>query len=254
VEIDSNRLNIDELDDTDNSGNALTGGYLMEIDQESGETYMFNTPKNIPIGSDDPDPPTTQQASYITSYVDTAENALFSTNFIDPTTGWRAYYDQTALVNWFIVEELMGNQDGNFWSSDYFYKKRGDPLLYMGPVWDFDISSGNVNYSASVDPTLPWIRTQAAWYAQLFKDPAFEAAVKARWQTVRPQFDNLTTYVDMYAAQLDQGQQNNYARWPMLSEQVWPNTVVEGSYQGEITYLKQWMTNRLAYMDSTYGN
>ncbi len=96
VEIDPNRLNIDELDDTDNSGIELTGGYLLEIDSFEGATFVFHTPKGLPVDSDDPDPPTAQQQNYITTIVDNAENALYSPNFKDATTGWSASLTRAA--------------------------------------------------------------------------------------------------------------------------------------------------------------
>ena len=82
-------------------------------------------------------------------YVNTAETALFSPTLTDPHTGWRAYFDEASAVNFYLVNDLMGNVDGGeFYSSDYVAKNKGNPFLYMGPVWDFDISSGNVNYKS----------------------------------------------------------------------------------------------------------
>jgi len=254
VEIDTNRLNITEISDDDNSGDALTGGYLLEFDNYEDATFVFHTPRGLPVDSDDPDPPTQAQQSYITNVVTTAENALFSSSFTSLTTGWPAYFDKSTLVDYFLVEELMGNQDGDFWSSDYFFKKRGDPLLYMGPLWDFDITTGNVNYPdfSAINPTQPWIRVNAPWYARLFQDPAFEAAVKARWAEIRPQVNDIPSFIDSSAAALNQGQQNNFQRWPILYDRVWPNPVAYGTYSAEVAALKTWMTDRVAYMDSNY--
>jgi hypothetical protein len=252
VEIDPNRLNITEIGDDDNSGDALTGGYLLEIDLYEDATFVFHTPSGLPIDSDDPDPPTQQQQTYITGVVDNAENALFSSSFTNSSTGWPAYFDKDSLVNWFIVQELMGNQDADFASSDYFYKQRGDPLLYMGPVWDFDASAGNT-FAPISNPSIPWVSVQASWYKQLFRDPVFMAAVKARWTQIRPQVNDIPGFIDSTAASLAQGQQNNYARWPTLYDLVWPNPVALGTYQAEVTHLKQWMADRVTYMDATYG-
>ncbi|HZY74602.1 MAG TPA: CotH kinase family protein, partial [Edaphobacter sp.] len=251
VEIDKNRLNITEMDDTDNSGKSLTGGYLLEIDTHYGDTFMFTTPRGVPIGSEDPDPPTLAQQNYISSVVSATENTLYSPGFTDSTVGWPAYFDQGSLVKWFLVEELMGNVDGIFVSSDYLYKKRNDPRLYMGPVWDFDVSSGNTNYTPVVDPQQPWIR-EASWYARLFQDPAFLAAVQTQWADMRSQIGDLSTYIDSSAAALNLAQQNNFNRWPTLGQQVWPNPQAAGSYRGEVNYLKDWMTKRIAYMDANY--
>ncbi len=253
VEVSKARLNIGSIDSTDNSGTDLTGGYLGEIDHYDGETLMLTDLVGLPIGLYDPDPPTTEQAAYWTSAFTTAENTLYSPNFLDPTTGWQSAWDLSSSVNYFIVEELSGNQDINDWSSDYFYKPRSDPKFYRGPVWDFDVSMGNDNYGLVQSPNVPWASTQSAWYVRLFQDPAFLAAVKAEWVLVRPQMVALLGYIDTRAAGLTQAASNNYSRWPTLGETLWPSPKSQGTYQAEVATLKNWLTARIAYMDATYG-
>ena len=94
VKVDSHRVNIDELTETDIAPSQVTGGYLLEIDQHQDEAFVFFTPQGLPIGLIDPDfspdPEVPEQTAYISSYVDSAETALFSSNFTDPTLGWRA--------------------------------------------------------------------------------------------------------------------------------------------------------------------
>ena len=134
VNVDSHRVNISELT---SSSADVSGGYLMEIDQRQSEAYVFFTPTGLPIGLDDPDfssdPIVYPQIIYIQQYVSTAEDALFSANYTDPKLGWRAYFDEAALVNYYLVMDVMGNVDGgSFYSSDYLYKTVDNPLLYMG--------------------------------------------------------------------------------------------------------------------------
>ncbi len=254
VEVSKARLNIGSIDSTDNSGTDLTGGYLGEIDHYNGETLMLTDSVGLPVGLADPDPPTTAQAAYWTNAFTTAEGVLYNPNFLDPTTGWQSAWDITSCVRYFIVEELAGNQDEDDWSSDYFYKPRSDPKFYRGPVWDMDVTFGNNNYGAIQSPNVPWVSTQSKWYVRMFQDPAFLAAVKAEWQLIRLQMVALPGYIDMRAAALAQAAANNYSRWPTLGERIWPNPVAAGTYQGEVTLMKNWLTARIAYMDATYGN
>ncbi|MBS1816203.1 MAG: CotH kinase family protein [Acidobacteria bacterium] len=253
VEVADNRLNIGEMSEDDNSGDNLTGGYLGEIDNYFGATYTFRTPSGLPISLDDPDPPTTPQATYFVSTVKSAENSLYSANFTSTMAGWRAHFDEASLVNWFLTEEFMGNEDADFWSSDYFYKPRGNSLLYMGPVWDFDVSSGNVNYTTIKDPDVPWVSTRASWYVRLMHDTEFVAAVKKQWAAKRTDIGDINTYIDSRSTALTQGAHNNYLRWRTLGVKVWPNVVALGSYEAEVDYLKDWLAKRTAYMDATYG-
>ena len=261
VKVDSHRVNITEMGESDTSGDALTGGYLLEIDQENGEDFMFTTPQGVRVGLVDPDPSpdpeVPEQTSYISNYVNTAETALFSSNFTDPTLGWRAYFDEASAVNFYIVNDLMGNVDGgDFFSSDYFYKDINNPLLYMGPVWDFDVSSGNVNYEPIVNPTSPWMQVMAPWYTQWFTDPGFKADVVTQWNALKSN-GVLTTWlasIQQQAANLEQSQTNNSERWPMQGIEVWPNPQAAGSYDGEVAYFTNWLSLRIAYLDSLFNN
>ncbi|MFT4112954.1 CotH kinase family protein [Silvibacterium sp.] len=258
VNVDSHRINITELTDTDTSGD-LSGGYQMEIDQEKGEDYNFVTPEGVDIGMVDPDftPEVPEQEDYITSYVDTAEDALFSSSFTDATTGWRAYFDEAAAVNFYIVNDLMGNVDGgDFYSSDYFYKAADNPLIYMGPIWDFDISSGNINYSTILSPAVTYMQTEAPWYAQWFKDPAFKADVATQWNALKNNgvLSQWLTSISTQATALEQAQTNNFLRWPMVGIRVWPNALAMGSYDSEVSYMTNWIKLRMGYLDAVLND
>jgi hypothetical protein len=207
----------------------------------------------------DPDftPEVPEQTTYISNYVDAAETALFSSNFTDPAKGWRAYFDEASAVNFYIVNDVMGNVDGgDFYSSDYLYKNDNNPLIYMGPVWDFDISSGNVNYAPILEAILPWMQVNAPWYAQWFKDPGFQADVATQWNALKNNgvFTAWLASIQQQAAALQQSQINNFGRWPMQGMEVWPNPQAAGSYSGEVAYFLNWLNLRIGYLDSLFNN
>jgi hypothetical protein len=255
IKIDKNRVNIPEMDDTDISGKSLTGGYLMEVDDRGDpDDILFRTSRGVVFDLHDPDPAAPQQLTYIENYMQQAENALYSSTFTDPNTGYTQFLDQESFINWYLVNELFKNNDAVFWSSCWLYKDRSGKI-FMGPAWDFDIGAGNINYNGNNDPTGWWLRSNplpyVQWTKRLFDDPAFAAAVAARWKQLKTtQFDTLSAYIDENAAALSQSQQNNFERWPILGQYVIPNAEVAGSYQGEVNYLKSWLTQRIAWMDS----
>jgi hypothetical protein len=260
IKVDSHRVNISELAETDVTDD-ITGGYLLEIDQHQDEAFVFTTIQGVNIGLIDPDfspaPEIPTQTSYISSYVESAEDALFSGNFTDPALGWRAYFDEASAVNFYIVNDLMGNQDGgDFYSSTYFYKPQDNPLLYMGPIWDFDISAGNVNYSAIENPTFPWMQQQAVWYRQWFTDPGFAADVAAQWNALKSNgvLAAWMASIPAEAATLEQSQVNNQSRWPMQGIRVWPNAEAAGGYDAEVQYFTDWLQLRYGYLDSLFNS
>jgi hypothetical protein len=257
VKVDSHRVNINELAETD-ATDDISGGYLLEIDGHKSEDYVFTTPQGLPIGLEDPDytPEVPQQTSYITDYVDTAENALFSADFTDPVQGWRAYFDEASAVNFYIINSVMGNPDAEaFYSSNYLYKDKDNGLLYMGPIWDFDICCGNYFYPGYGNPFTPQMQTRAIWYTQWFKDPAFSADVATQWNALKNSgiFTTWLASIQSQATTLEQSQANNFGRWPMQGIEVWPNMQAAGSYDGEIAYLIGWLNARIATLDSKFN-
>lgn len=255
IKVDSHRLNITEMSSTNLSGSALTGGYLLEVDRHQTEDYTWISPKGMYLGLIDPDftPEMSEQTSYITNYVNAAETALFSDTYTDPARGWQAYFDKASAVNFYLVNDLLGNVDGgSFYSSVFLYKDRSNPLLYMGPIWDFDISSGNVNYASILDPSAPYMQQQV-WYRQLFSDPVFQAAARSQWNALKDNhvLSNWLNAVSAQAVALQQTQQNNFGRWPMQGIRVWPNAEANGSYNGEVSYFLNWVRLRMGYLDAT---
>jgi len=252
VKVGSNRVDIPELEEDEISGRDLTGGYLLEVDAWLDGDVFFITDHNVPFLVDTPEAPVPEQFAYIQDYIQRTEDAIYSADFADPATGYAAYIDVDSFIHWFLVNELMKNNDAIFFSSVWMYKQRDDKL-FMGPLWDFDIAAGNVNHNGNDDPTGWWVRL-SPWINRLFEDPAFEARVRARWNELKAeQFDTILDYIDESSAALMQSASNNFQRWPILNEWVWPNAVVTGSYEGEIQYLRQWLESRIAWMDAQFN-
>lgn len=261
IKLDDNRVNINEQKDHPDE----TGGYLLEIDIADKQTSHFVTPRGVHIGIREPDEAEDQLTQiqlqnaifYIRNYVGSAEYALFASNYTDPDKGWRAYFDEASVVNFYLVLDAMGNNDGGaMQGSDYIYKDKDNPLLYMGPVWDFDVSSGNANFAAISDPTIPWVRERAVWYRQWFTDPGFAADVARQFNTLKANhvFDDWLDAIHQKAEKLEKALQNNYSRWPTLGVRVWPNPQAAGSYRGEVDYLLTYLKLRLAYLDSVFNS
>lgn len=252
VKVDNDRVDIPELDEDPISDSELTGGYLLEVDTRLDGDVFFHSSIGVPLLIDTPEAPTPEQFEYIRNYIYLTERAMYADYFADPTTGYAAYIDVDSFIRWFLVNEIMKNNDAKFFSSVWMYKQRDDKL-FMGPLWDFDIAAGNVNYNDNDNPSGWWIRG-SPWIKRLFEDPAFEARVRARWNELKTdQLDTILDYIDDSAAALAQSASNNFQRWPILDQWVWPNAVVTGSYEGEIQYLRQWLQSRIAWMDAQFN-
>lgn len=255
IRVDANRVNIAELRVSDTSATAVTGGYLLEIDERYGEAFCWSTPRaRMPVCAKTPEtllqPGWERQRGYITDYFRQLEDALYGPDFASPTLGYAAYLDVASAVDYLLLNELIRNVDGNLRLSTFLVKPRGGKLAF-GPPWDFDLAIGNVNYGGA-DATSGWQVLGAPWFARMWQDPVFQRRVKTRWQQMR---DNGTLgawqrHIFTRQTYMSQEQRRNFERWPILGIWVWPNRVVPGSYEGEVTVMYEWLTARIAWMDT----
>ncbi len=276
IKRDRNRVDIATLDLDDVSGDSLTGGYIIKIDKWDGEVnagwpsdyrsvtgstiyYQYHYPKPTDIQ--------TAQKDYIQQYIDTVETVLAGAQWNDPQNGYRRYLNVESFVDYFLQIELAKNVDG-FRLSAFLYKDRNDndPLLTMGPIWDFTIAYGNADYYGCQNSDGWWIDdfeqigsgdySQIPFYwKKLRGDPYFASRVKCRWLELRDTYfsvDRIHNYIDSLAAVLEEPQQRNFQKWPILSNYpyIWPcPQVADQTYPGHVAYLKTWIQDRIAWLD-----
>lgn len=75
---------------------------------------------------------------YISELMNSFENALYSDDFINEKTGYRAYADVVSFAKFYIAMELLGNLDPNWF---YVVRERGAKIEPY-PLWDADWSLG----------------------------------------------------------------------------------------------------------------
>jgi hypothetical protein len=249
IKVDDDRVNIKEMEPEDIDGENVTGGYFLELDDYRDGIY-FELGSGLPFVMKSPDEDIPQeQMDYIKSYMQATEDVIFSDDFGDPENGYKKYINPETFIEWYWVMEVLKNIDAQDVSSIYYYKDRGEKLN-MGPLWDLDVSAGNASINGGDDPTGFYVR-ESKWFKRLFEDSAFRATAEARWFTFKDELlVNLPQMIDGYAGKLHVSQQQNFYRWDILNQVVWPSPVVVGSYEGEVGYLKNWMADRIAWIDS----
>lgn len=248
VKVDKDRVNIKELDETDTDPEKINGGYFLEVDNyRDGVHFLLNS--ELPVVFKSPDEPTEQQYGFAQNYMQQTEDAINAPNFADPEEGYAKYLDKETFIEYYWVQEIFKNLDAQDGSSIYYYKDR-DKKLNMGPLWDFDVSAGNVDINGANDPTGFYIR-ESKWFKRLFEDPAFKNATNARWVTLRQSLlANLSTVIDEYSTKLNVSQTENFHKWDILNKIVYPSPHNFGSYKGEVDYLKDWLLTRIAWIDA----
>ena len=256
--VSDDRVNIDVVSESDNAGDALTGGYYLEMEENQDETTCWWTAMGVPMMFSDPEEPTSEQYAYMTGYIDEFKKVLQGAGFADPVSGYAKYIDVRSFINYYIVQELTKNVDGNLRKSSFITKERGKKME-MYHLWDFDLTLGNCGYfdwKVGNGPENFWIKDYRSnstygggWFWHLFKDPAFVHAVQERWNELMPELEKIPAFIDEQVFGLTKAQKRNFDKWSINDSVDWVMFPSLGSYEKEVEYLKYFYTARLEWLD-----
>ena len=266
IEVNKNRVNIDEMETSDISGEALTGGYLWEIDAYADqEVSWFNSNHNIPVTIKSPDEEdiTPEQSKYVADFFNKMEETVYATYFDNKDYGWRSILDAETFLKHFLIGELSGNTD-TYWSV-YQYKKRGEDKAYTGPVWDFDIAFDNDYRTYPLNNKSEFVcfngGSTAGSMGQFVRRVVLQDAqtipeLREIWAVARCNgidSASLCMWIDSIAEEIDRSQTFTFMRWDILNRQEHMNPVARGSFAAEVAYLKEYISKRVEWMDKRLG-
>ena len=266
-------LRIDAYDDEDETFTSVVNG--IQVQQTWSWGGMTSTVVEAPITwtiyypkKEDIQP---EQRAYIQDYVNQAELAIQADNFADPEEGYAHFIDAASFVDYFIHTEVSLNADG-FKRSAYYYKEKDKKdgsvgKLFAGPVWDFNLAYGNCNF-CNANKVTSWVYegcetnpTPVMWQ-RLLEDPTFRNAVKTRYTQLRQTIlseASIDAFLDSYAELLDEAKDRQLTKYKevLKSNNPWefgPTSYFAGyqvsSYEEEITTVKNWFRQRLAFLDT----
>lgn len=229
------------------------GDIYLEIEQQQDETTCWWTGMGVPMMFSDPEEPSAELLAEIKKWFDDFEKVLYSDKIGDPDKGYEAYIDVDSFIDYFIVQELAKNTDGNLRKSSFITKKKGGKLE-MYHLWDFDLTFGN-NGGVLHDPEGWWVKDYAPWcgigdnwFNRMFTDPAFVDRVQARWNELLPQLQTIPAFIDEQALILDKAKDRNFQVWNINEYVDWVDCPSLGSYDAEVEFLKEFYTERLEWM------
>ena len=248
ISIGKHRVDIDKLEPEHLAEPEITGGYLLKIDRlDPGDTGLGAG--GVVMADIDPkerelkQPQRLAQRKYISDYFNNFSKALFSTTWTNAETGYAAYIDVQAWIDYHVLEVISGNVDSLVLSC-YLRKPRNEKIMF-GPHWDFDRALGSTDGRDS-NPrqwqTGPFFST--AWWSRLFRDPDFWQRWVDRYQEYRTNqlsTVNANLLIDSLADEVRQAQPRDRKRWS--------RSMRGGSYQSEVNLMKSWLSNRLEFID-----
>ena len=275
----SHRLN---LPNPGENGDELTGGYLMEVDRVDGVTHVskYHPVSNtgVPYNnyyiyfqykSPDYEDLTAGQVSFIKGRIDLMERLLWNYR-PNGEAAYEEYLDVTNFIDYQLAMELGHNVDAYRLSGKFFKRRDSQDKRFKMVLWDMNLAYGNADYyegwrtdtwmyknnnilSSAYDQYLiPF------WWYKLNSNPSYIASLKSRWaqyrranlreERVMAVVDSLSSILTSHGAE-----RRNSQAWPRWGRYVWPNYYVARNYADELSYLKQWISDRIAWMDEQLG-
>ena len=258
VEEGKNRVEIG--DGTDGNGNPTPPedtGFLLEVGGAGDwgdwgfqpKSYKrISAPYTI-VKSPESDVMTIEQFQYIENYFDQVQKAISKDDFDTLSE----LVDIQSFVDSFICTQYILAGDMGYC---YFAYKEPGGKLFLGPLWDYDQSSGcsehggnNYEGYAAASPH--------SWYQKLIANDQFRALVVESWMEhydyIHGIPDMLREIAETYRADIDL----NYERWDgFLGSYQWRSIeplIGMTEYSDHVDYLITWLNNRVDWMERNLG-
>jgi len=257
-----NRVNVEKLEPEHTNEPTISGGYIFKKDWVDSNDVYFITGKSVFIFVY----PNSQyicqnerifQKNYLIKYLDSLSQTLNSSDPYNETNGYPAFIDTDSWIDFHLLNTLAMNVDALYLST-YFYKPRNGKV-FCGPIWDFDRSMDSRDDPRDDNP-FSWIITNelgsndfgflwGTWWTKLFQDNNFWQKYIDRYQTLRKNefsISNLWQMIDSLAQVLKEAQPREFAKWGSF------NAPRNNSYEYEIYHMKEWLSNRVSFLDSNF--
>lgn len=232
--------------------NVTDDGYLIEVDAKAEAediTFRINTiPQPLNVKDSNIETVGDESYNYIVNFMTTVENTLYGAEWLDPENGWQKYMDMDSFVDWYLINEIARNNDAVFFTSCFMNHAPGGKL-FMGPLWDYDLAFGNYAGANSKAEGF-YIKDNIGWYQRLFTDPAFVQRVKERFAYFYSLKSEVMSMINEHAEYLELSAMENNNKWGILYNPHSYGYMIPGSYYNEVNYLKQWLNDRLEWMNT----
>lgn len=215
IRVDEDRVNIVEQADNISDPEAITGGWLVEIDNYDSDPHVTVYDDGRRWGTDlfftykTPEILSAAQEKYLRDQMQMLNDMFVASD--KSRAPWTEYVDLDQLVRYYIVQEIMDDAE-SFHGSCYLYKDLGEKQWKFGPVWDFGNSyrRGDSKYFIYERP--PYGQ---AWIGEIAKFPVFQEKVKEVWaEFVENDYEGLDDYLKDFSDLIASAATNDYRRWP----------------------------------------
>jgi uncharacterized repeat protein (TIGR02543 family) len=268
VRVDTNRLEIDELKDSDVDMSTISGGYLIQnsLQVRPGSPDRFLTKRGVNWATHTPSFDTEEdnlvqetpeegierplledsyenhvQQDYIQDHIQKIEDALFAGD-----GSYHKLMDMESAAKYWMVNQACLNADAYVTSSTYIYKKRDVDgtvgKLYWGPLWDFDYAWNNR------DITTGYLMERHEWIKAMLCDKeegGFVDTAKKQWPALKAAMEKLIEEGGIIDGYYEETKRSAQQDWIINHENDGPF-----DYKEEVDALKKWIRDRIDWMDA----
>ncbi|HUR46142.1 MAG TPA: CotH kinase family protein, partial [Candidatus Saccharimonadales bacterium] len=181
-------------------------------------------------------------------FVSTSSDA----DFFDPAEGITKLMDLDNAIDFHLLVLVTSNGDGitkNFiLARDVRIGKSPEPKFFFVP-WDYDATFGR-NWNATVVPPDAWLSNHL--FERLYGHVEYQKKYQARWRELRKKQFSLQTIqgaIDDNAKTLGEAIHRNNRQWRSAAGH-YPDKL---TFEEDVTAMKQWVAQRLEWLDKKFG-
>ena len=255
IRVDSDRIDIEELDDEVSDPALISGGYLVELDNYEEENQIRMEEKGqapgykdeLRITFDTPEVYSELQKRFVREQFEAMNNAIG-----DNSDELWAYMDMDDAARYYIVEEIISHVEA-YHGSTYLFRDRGEgQKWHFSPLWD----CGN----AFNGPTDGFFYDHApygcTWIASMLMNEKFRAKVEETWKWfMSNEFDGIYDDLATYAGRLEAAAKADFERWdgkpvPADGQSVCDNRDMESRLRD----VKNHLASKINWLKGVYGD
>lgn len=255
VRVGKQRVNIEEQSDYETDPAKITGGWLLEIDnnpnpgeyiymEEKYDSYN-NALDTMAVSYLCPEELSSVQESWLKNYLKQVNAAIYTAD--KNSTEWERYIDIDTLAMFYIVGEIMDDMEC-FAGSCYMYKRMGeDTKLIFGPVWDFGNSYqrwaiyGDTQFNKFIyeQPSV----FNSSWIEEISKFPHFQEVLRQHWRELYGSGFNgldIDSFTDEFVESIRPAVAADSVVWPRYSIDIQKNDF-KNFFRRKVAWLnEQW--------------
>lgn len=243
IRIDSDRVDINELDDNATDPGLISGGYLVELDNYDEDNQIRMQEKGCVPGHymdvlritwDTPEEYSPIQKQFVTDQFTAMNDAVGACS----DDLWK-YMDMDDAARYYLVEEIISHTE-SFHGSTYMFRDRGEgQKWHFSPLWD----CGNA-FSGATDQFFydndPFGNT---WIPSIRANASFNHKVEQTWLWfMNTSYEGLMDDIDTYVSHIAEAAKADRRRWkdqpvPAGGQAVVDNSDMESRRRAVVDHL-----------------